>query len=303
MELLKVLFVLLGALFIGYSISILERAYAAHVLKREYLKRSFAPIGNLEGLDVKLRGTVAAGERILQVPFSGRPAVYYKVQIRKKLRDGRVKTLHREQDSVPFTVTDETGRVHVNANQGRFIIRHGTIQGYSLSPDAVKNLEEKLAPAAVYDIESYEIFEEYLGPGESVIVMGTRRDTDISAPVGAYKKLPLLVMVCSEEAFIVLQMRALTRLLFTAFCLFFTGLFDLFLAFTINFSPAAKPPEARQSGFYYRLDSQRVSSCISTSEPALFIRFQQRKRKTQVSSIKAAEKNTVTVRPIRNESG
>jgi len=214
----------------------LERAYSAHLLKREYMKRSFEPIGSLEGLDVKFKGTVGAGERLLTVPFSGRPAVYYKVQIRKKLRDGRVKTVHREQDSAPFIVTDSSGTAHVNAAQGRFIIRHGTIQGYSLSHEAVRNLKKMLAPAAVDSIDSYEIFEEYLGPGESVTVMGTRRDTGTSTAVGSYRKLPLLVMVCSEEAFLVLQIRALTRLLFTAFCLIATGLFDLFLAFTINFS-------------------------------------------------------------------
>lgn|GEM_PF-3134009 len=235
MELIKIFFVLLGALFIGYSISLAERAYTAHKLKREYLRRRFTSAAAIEGRDVKIRGKVEAGARVLEAPFSGRPAVFYKSVIRKRIGVGRFRTVHRDQSSMPFVVADETGKVGVMDRGGRFIVKHDTIRGSSLTGDAVRSLEKRLSLAGLDDIESYEIFEEYLSPGESVIVMGTRAGDEPSSPVQSVKKLPLLVMVCSEEAFIVLQIRAFTRLVFTAICLFVTGAFDLFIAFTINF--------------------------------------------------------------------
>jgi len=238
MELIKIFFVLLGALFIGYSVSLAERAYTAHKLKREYLRRRFTSVSDIEGCDVKIRGKVEAGARILKAPFSGRPAVFYKSVIRKRIGVGRFKTVHRDQSSVPFAVADETGKVGVMDRGGRFIVKHDTIRGSSLSGDAVRNIEKMLSLTGLEDLEPYEIVEEYLSPGESVIVMGTRAGDEPSSPVESVKKLPLLVMVCSEEAFIVLQIRAFTRLVFAAICLFVTGAFDIFLAFTINFRPS-----------------------------------------------------------------
>lgn len=227
MELVKIMIGLLGALFLGYSFSLLEKALEIYRLKREFLRLPLGRIEGLKGQRIKIRGMVRPSRNSLKGPFSGKECVYCKYQIMRKKPGAPLIRVKNDRQDAPFYIDDDSGSIRVEPQSGRFIVRHTTILGDSLSPEGKENLRALLPRIGTY--EGYQIIEEHLEPGEEVTAVGQFVQGKGENSVKSSPGLPLLVVRCSDEAFVVLYNRAFFRLLFMGICFMVSGAFDFFL--------------------------------------------------------------------------
>jgi hypothetical protein len=221
----------LGALFLGYGFALLEKAFDTLRLRRRFLTAAPEKIASMKGPVTRLRGVAQPCTSSITGPFSEKECLYYKYQIMKRAIGGRPVRIRRGSREISFCLDDGSGEVTVDGKRSRFTVTHETFKGEDLSPEGKDRLIELLSLKNPDRIKEYQIIEEYLPPGEVVTVVGHVSTGDQGNLITASKRLPVLVMQCSEEAFVVLYTRALMRLLLMSLCFLVTGLFDFFLLF------------------------------------------------------------------------
>ncbi|MDQ7823121.1 MAG: hypothetical protein RDV48_10040 [Candidatus Eremiobacteraeota bacterium] len=236
MELVKILVGFLGALFVGFGISLFERAREVAGVSREYFRLAVESVINLNDRKerrVRVKGTVKPSASLLAGPFTGKECVYckYRVLTRRSFLPS-TQTVEGKEETV-FMVEDPTGAVLVEPFGGRFIIRHDTLSEDDLSADSAARLRDLMEKKAMRKGSSLTIIEEHLEPEEPVTVLGTYCPSagDGRGSIGLSRKSPLIVVRCSDEAFALLHRRAWSRLLLLGLCFLAAGLFNLYLLF------------------------------------------------------------------------
>jgi hypothetical protein len=226
MPALKILFGLLGALFLGYGLLLLEKAYEIHRLKKLFLSTPIEKISTMNSIFSKVRGHVEQKNDTLKGPFSGQSCLYYKYQIMKgKTRKG-LKRLKRASREIDFCIRDITGAIDISPQKARFIVAHHAFKGNELTDEGIENLKDLLSLKELKDPENYQIIEEHLLPDEEITIMGHIDKTDDAHCIKSGSKLPLLVVKCSDSAFVVLYSRAFYRLLLTSLCFLVCAIMD-----------------------------------------------------------------------------
>jgi hypothetical protein len=233
MNIIAIMAGFLGALFLGYSFALLERAYETYRLRRRFLITAPEKIAVMKGPVTRLRGFAQPCTSSITGPFSEKECLYYKYQIMKKSLGGHPVRVKRASREISFCLEDGSGEVTIDGKKSRFTVTHETIKGDDLSDEGKGRLIDLLSLKDPARISEYQIIEEYLPPGGEVTVVGQVSRSDGESLVTASKRLPVLVVQCSDAAFVVLYTRAIMRLLLMAFCFLITGLFDFFLLFVV----------------------------------------------------------------------
>ncbi len=226
---LKIIFSLMGALFLGYGILLLEKAWDISKLRKLYLTTPVRRIGQAEGTVMKIRGYVEPFSETLQGPFSGKACLYYKYQVMKRNPGGSMRSILKESREVPFLIRDISGAAAVYPAKGRFIVSHQSYSGDALTEEGKEKLKNLLSLREIKNFKHYQIMEEHLELNDEVTVMGGPLEKGERLAMGSHKNLPLLVVRCSDAAFVMLYSRVFIRLLLTSFCFLVSAAMDFHL--------------------------------------------------------------------------
>lgn len=120
-----VLFTSVTLLFASFGAGIFKFGRMVTVPVRAMEAEEPTPIGELTpGEPAEIDGTVQpSADRTLETPVYGHSAVEYTAKVQRRTDGSGTRggwyTYHEEHGSVPFTVTDETGGVHVDPPENR----------------------------------------------------------------------------------------------------------------------------------------------------------------------------------------
>jgi hypothetical protein len=125
---------------------------------------------------VEVNGTVAP-RSVVNAPFSGRPCVFWDIDIATMRRRAEWTIVHRNQSGHPFHLDDETGRALVYPRGARCTVRHGTEEkcvGIAL-PDCYSHYmsEQRLALRHFWRLGAMRFRERILEEGQRVYVLGS----------------------------------------------------------------------------------------------------------------------------------
>lgn len=120
---------------------------------------------------------IVSPRSIARAPFSGRPCVFWDIDIATQRRRGAWTIVHRNQSGQPFHLDDETGRALVYPKGARCTVRHGTEEiclGISV-PECYSNYmkEQRLALSVFWRLGALRFRERILEEGQKVYVLGT----------------------------------------------------------------------------------------------------------------------------------
>lgn len=167
---------ILSTLALGGGLVLFRRSFRDLRLRQLIQNTPTARIRSMAMGLVEINGAVEAHSSVA-APFSGRPCVYWEVDIAIQGRQRSWSTVHRNASGQPFYVRDETGLALVFPRGARCTVRHGTEEqcmGIAL-PDCYAQYmkDQGIGRRHLWRLTMMRFRERVLEEGQRVYVLGS----------------------------------------------------------------------------------------------------------------------------------